>query len=418
RRWFGRLAIEYGFDKGIAGWWNDEADVYGKDEKLTSNTQFLNMERALYDAQRAASDQRVWSINRDFWLGAQRYAYGLWSGDIDTGFKSMAAQRTRMLSAIDVGEMLWGMDGGGFNGHPSDENYARWIEFGAFTPIFRVHGTFGEKRQPWRYGPIAEAAATQAIRLRYSLIPYIYAYQHTDHAHGVGLVRPLTFGWPADPHVRDDVDAWLFGQWLLVSPVVAQGQTLKHIYLPAGTWTDWFTGKVYQGGQTIDYRVDAKTWRDIPLFIRRGAIIPTQPVLDYVGQHPVTTSTVEAFPADHETRFDYYDDDGKTYAYAKGAYFLQAMTTHKHGDQIDFTLAAPQGSYKPALRWYLLAIHGGTANAVRVNGKPVSAVATRAALEHSDAAGWASGKDRYGAVTWVKVTADAAADIRIETTEP
>ncbi|HET7930454.1 MAG TPA: TIM-barrel domain-containing protein, partial [Rhodanobacteraceae bacterium] len=141
RRWFGQLAIRYGFDKGIAGWWNDEADVYGKDGTPTSNTQFLNMQRSLYDAQRAASDQRVWSLNRNFWLGAQRYAYGLWSGDIDTGFKSMAMQRARMLSAIDVGEMNWGMDGGGYNGHPSDENYARWIEFGAFTPIFRVHGT-------------------------------------------------------------------------------------------------------------------------------------------------------------------------------------------------------------------------------------------------------------------------------------
>ncbi|HEX7369532.1 MAG TPA: TIM-barrel domain-containing protein, partial [Rhodanobacteraceae bacterium] len=208
RRWFGHLAIEYGFDKGISGWWNDEADVYGKDEKLTSNTQFMNMQRSLYDAQRAVSDKRVWSINRDFWLGAQRYSYGLWSGDIDTGFASMAAQRTRMLSAIDVGEMKWGMDGGGFNGHPSDENYARWIEFGAFTPIFRVHGTFNEKRQPWKYGPVAETAAVRAMRLRYSLIPYIYAYDHADYAHGVGLVRPLTFGWPNDPKVRDDVDAW------------------------------------------------------------------------------------------------------------------------------------------------------------------------------------------------------------------
>ncbi|TAN02626.1 MAG: glycoside hydrolase family 31 protein [Rhodanobacteraceae bacterium] len=418
RRWFGDLAIKYGFDKGIAGWWNDEADVYGKDQKLTSNTQFMNMERALYDAQRAASDQRVWSINRDFWLGAQRYAYGLWSGDIDTGFASMAAQRTRMLSAIDVGEMLWGMDGGGFNGHPSDENYARWIEFGAFTPIFRVHGTFNEKRQPWRYGPIAEAAATRAIRLRYSLIPYIYAYQHADHVDGVGLVRPLSFAWPDDPQVRDDVDAWLFGQWLLVSPVVEQGQTSKRIYLPAGKWVDWFTGKTYAGGQTIDFPVDAKTWADIPLFIRAGAIIPTQPVMQYVGQHPVTAVTVVVFPTDHATHFDYYDDDGETYAYEKGAYFLQAMTTHRQGDRIDFTLAAPQGSYKPALRWYLLAIHGGGAKTVRVNGKPVDAVATRAALERADAMGWVSGKDRYGAVTWVKVAAGVPNDIRIEAAAP
>ncbi|MDE2055520.1 MAG: glycoside hydrolase family 31 protein, partial [Xanthomonadaceae bacterium] len=371
RRWFGKLAIKYGFDDGIAGWWNDEADVYGKDGAPTSNTQFLNMQRALYDAQRAVSDQRVWSINRNFWLGSQRYAYGMWSGDIDTGFKSMAAQRTRMLSAIETGEAKWGMDGGGFNGHPSGENYARWMEFGAFTPIFRVHGTFNEKRQPWRYGPVAEAAATNAIRLRYALIPYIYAYQHADYAHGVGLVRPLAFDWPHDPNVRNDVDAWLFGQWLLVSPVVEQGQTTKRIYLPAGTWTDWFTGKTYAGGQTIDQPMDAKTWRDIPLFIRAGAIIPMQPVMDYVDQHPVTTVTVQVFPSDHPTHFDYYDDDGESYAYEKGVYFLQTMSTRKQGSAMEFTLAAPQGTYKPALRWYLLAVHGGAARSVLANGKPV-----------------------------------------------
>ena len=418
RCWFGELAIKYGFNDGIAGWWNDEADVYGKDGKPTSNTQFLNMQRALYDAQRAVSDKRVWSINRTFWLGSQRYAYGMWSGDIDTGFKSMAAQRTRMLSAIETGEAKWGMDGGGFNGHPSDENYARWIEFGAFTPIFRVHGTFNEKRQPWVYGPIAEAAATAAIRLRYSLIPYIYAYQHADHAHGVGLVRPLVFNWPDDPNVRNDSDAWLFGQWLLVSPVVEQGQTSKRVYLPAGKWIDWFNGKSYAGGQTIDVPVDAKTWRDIPLFIRDGAIIPTQPVMDYVGQHPVTTVTVQVFPSDHKTHFDYYDDDGETYAYEKGAYFVQAMMTHKQDGATEFTLAAPTGTYKPATRWYLLAIHGGAAHSVLANGKAMPSAASLDALEASAGEGWASGHDRYGAVTWVKLAVGAPASLRIGTAKP
>ncbi len=418
RRWFGQLAIKYGFDDGIAGWWNDEADVYGKNGKLTSNTQFLNMERALYGAQRAASDKRVWSINRNFWLGAQRYAYGLWSGDIDTGFASMAAQRTRMLSAIDVGEMKWGMDGGGFNGHPSDENYARWIEFGAFTPIFRVHGTFGQKRQPWRYGPVAEAAAVKAIRLRYALIPYIYAYQHSDHVHGVGLVRPLTFGWPHDPEVRNDVDAWLFGQWLLVSPVVERDQTMKHVYLPAGTWTDWFTGKTYAGGQTIDYPVNAKTWSDIPLFIRAGAIIPVQPVMDHVGQYPVKTVMVQVFPSKLATHFNYYDDDGETYAYEQGAYFLQRMSVRRNGAQVEFALAAPQGSFRPPLRDYLVAIHGGTAKRVRVNGRPIRRAASLDALKGSDVEGWTNGQDRYGAVTWLRLRAGKSADARIDEASP
>ncbi|WIG54783.1 MAG: alpha-xylosidase [Rhodanobacteraceae bacterium] len=414
RRWFGELAIKYGFDHGIAGWWNDEADVYGKDGTPTSDTQFLNMQRALYDAQRAASDQRVWSINRAFWLGAQRYAYGMWSGDIDTGFASMAAQRARMLSAIAVGEAKWGMDGGGFNGHPSDENYARWIEFGAFTPIFRVHGNFNEKRQPWIYGPVAEAAATAAIRLRYSLIPYIYAYQHADHAHGVGLVRPLMFDWPDDPNVRDDSDAWLFGQWLLVSPVVEQGQTSKRIYLPAGRWTNWFSGKTYAGGQTIYVPVDAKTWRDIPLFIRDGAIIPTQPVMDYVGQHPVTTVTVQVFPSDQETQFDYYDDDGETYAYEKGVYFAQRLSVQRKGDEVTFRTAVPTGSYKPALRHWLVKVHGIAAASVRAQSAELTHYATPAAPEAASDQGWITGHDRYGAFTLLKLDAGVARDVTLK----
>jgi alpha-glucosidase (family GH31 glycosyl hydrolase) len=404
RAWWFSPQLAHSFDTGIVGWWNDEADT------TPSNTQFLNMQRATFDGQRAHSGQRVWSINRDFWLGAQRYAYGLWSGDIPTGWASMAGQRARMLSAIDVGEMQWGMDGGGFHGHPSDENYARWIEFGAFTPIFRVHGELDEKRQPWRYGPVAEAAATRAIRLRYALMPYIYSYQHRASAQGVGLVQPLSFVWPHDADARNDVDAWLFGDWLLVSPVVDQGQTAKRVYLPAGTWTDWASGKVYPGGQTITVATDAKTWSDIPLFVRAGAIIPTAPVMDHVGAHPVTALHVDVFPAAESTHFDYYDDDGESYAYQHGAYYLQRLATRRDGDAVSFSVAAPEGSYRPALRGYLVRVHGLAATAV--DGS-LRHYATPAELEAADGEGWSTASDRYGALTVLKLAAGAARNVTL-----
>ena len=394
------------FKSGIVGWWNDEAD------NVDIDTQHMDMERAIYDGQRAISNQRAWSISRNFYLGAQRYAYGLWSGDIPTGFASMAGQRARMLSAINVGAMQWGMDGGGFkDGTPTPENYARWIEFGAFTPIFRVHGEFGQKRQPWVYGPIAEKAATAAIRLRYALIPYIYSYAHRYSASGLGLVRPLLFDWPDDPKVRNDVDAWLFGDWLLVSPVVAQGQTAKDIYLPAGRWADWFSGKVYDGGQTIHLAIDSRRWGDIPLFIRAGAIIPTQPVMDYVGEHPVTQLDVDVFPADQRTQFDYYDDDGSTYDYEHGAYFSQSLAVQRRGDTVQFDIGAARGSFKPALTFYLLKIHGGAAG--KVSGE-LKSFDSLDALQRSGGEGWAGGHDRYGDVTWVRVAAARAAKITLD----
>ncbi|MBU1908635.1 MAG: DUF4968 domain-containing protein, partial [Verrucomicrobia bacterium] len=105
--------ITNAFSTGITGWWNDEADQQGGGGGFFDNWQFMNMQRSLYDGQRAYSTQRVWSINRNFYLGAQRYAYAMWSGDIDTGFSAMAAQRERMLSAINLGQAYWGMDIGG-----------------------------------------------------------------------------------------------------------------------------------------------------------------------------------------------------------------------------------------------------------------------------------------------------------------
>jgi alpha-glucosidase len=399
RAWFFNPTLEHSFKTGMVGWWNDEADEAG------GNTQFLNMERSLFDGQRAISDTRVFSLNRNFWLGAQRYAYGLWSGDIQTGFASMARQRSRMLSAIDVGEMWWSMDGGGFHGHPSDENYARWIEFGAFTPIFRVHGDFQQKRQPWRYGPIAERAATRAIRLRYTLLPYLYSYAWHDTQAGVGLVRPLTFGWPDDPKVRNDCSAWMFGDWLLVSPVVEQGQTEKQIYLPAGVWTDWSSGKVYLGGRSITVAVDSESWSDIPLFIRQGAIIPRRPMEEYVGQHPLTAARIEVFPASRPTDFDYYADDGTTYAYEHGAYFLQHLHARADAGGVSLSTAAPSGDWRPPLTYYVFAVHRTVAARVDRDGSPLLRVADLAALDRCAAACWTIGGDRYGGVTYVKLPA-------------
>ena len=407
RAWFFNPTLEHSFKTGIVGWWNDEADEAGGD------TQFLNMERSIYDSQRRVSDQRVFSLNRNFWLGAQRYAYGLWSGDIQTGFASMARQRSRMLSAMNVGEMWWSMDGGGFHGHPSDQNYARWIEFGAFTPIFRVHGEYQEKRQPWRYGPIAEHAATRAMRLRYQLLPYMYSYAWHDHVAGVGLVRPLTFDWPQDPKVRDDFSTWLFGDYLLVSPVVEQDQTEKRLYLPAGIWTDWSSGRTYLGGRSITLPVDGKTWSDIPLFIRQGAIIPMQPQEDYVGEHPATTIRVEVFPDSTRTDFDYYDDDGKTYGYEHGDYFLQRLSVQATAAAVSLITAASSGSYRPTLTHYVFAVHRSVATRVDRDGAPLTRVADLAALRQCADACWTIGGDRYGGVTFIKLPAGVGSRVQV-----
>ncbi len=254
--------------------------------------------------------------------------------------------------------------------------------------------------------------ATAAIRLRYRLIPYIYSYEHQRHLSGVGLVRPLLFEWPHDPNVRNDIDSWLFGDYLLVSPVVQQGQSEKNIYLPEGRWIDWFSGKVHAGDQTVRLAIDNKGWGDIPLFVRAGAIIPMQPVMDYVGEKPVTELTVEVFPSSQRSSFDVYDDDGTSYAYEHGAWFSQRLSVQDKGTSVHFELGAPEGSFKPGLKYYLLKIHGDAAT--HVDG--VAALHwfdSHESLERSDSEGWATGEDRFGPVTYVKVAAARARDLAL-----
>ncbi len=403
------------YDTGIRNWWNDEADQQAGGGPSYDNFLFLDMQKGLYDGQRALTNQRVWSVNRNFYLGAQRYAYGLWSGDIYGGFDAMAAQRERMLSAVNLGAVKWGMDIGGLlDGYKTTgECYARWIQFGAFVPVFRVHGWENAQRQPWVYGAAAEAAAKEAIQLRYRLLPYAYAYERQATETGVGLVRPLVYDYPDDPQAANNVESWMYGDSLLVSPVVQAGQTAKSIYLPVGVWRDYFRGTVYAGGQTVSYPVDAATWRDIPLFVKQGAIVPTQDAVNYVGAAPVAQLYVDVFPGPVANSFTYYDDDGLTYAYEQTNWFKQTFAAVEN-DGVRVSVGAPEGGYVPALRHYLFKIHCATSTGLRLNGAAPAKYADLAALSAANAEGWAEGADVHGYVAYVKVAAGAEKTIEIE----
>jgi alpha-glucosidase (family GH31 glycosyl hydrolase) len=403
RAWFWQH-LEPSFDAGIVAWWNDEADN-------GNNFQFFNMGRSLYEGQRRYSNLREWSINRNFYLGAQRYGYAEWSGDIQTGFESMAHQRARMLATLNTGEPHWSMDTGGFFGHPTPENYARWVQFAAFVPITRVHGDNNEKRQPWLYGPVAEAAATAALRLRYELLPYLYSCERVATETGVGLVRPLLWAYPDDPQVADTTGAWMFGDAFLVSPVVQQGESEHSVYLPAGAWYDYFRGAKIEGGKTIRYSLDPRTWKDIPLFVRQGSIVASQPFQDYAGQKPATEITLDVFAGPEQSSFVYYDDDGNTYAYEKGAYYRQPVTAVLTSGGAQIQIEAPQGSYQPALRTYVVNVHGIHASTVTVNGVALPAV--QPLPEGGPGAAFASGNDRFGAVTTLRIPAAQASNITL-----
>jgi len=400
RKWFWQHLLP-AFRAGMVGWWNDEADVSGK--TIFNNFKFLNMGRTLYEGQRSSSNLRAWSINRSFYLGASRYGYAGWSGDIKTGFANMAFQRRRMLAALDTGEFHWSMDTGGFFGHPSPENYARWIEFAAFVPIMRVHGALNEKRQPWIYGPVAEAAARDAIDLRYELLPYIYSYERLNTEGEVGLVRPLFWEFPSDPNSSTQESEWMFGDALLVAPVVSQGASSQNIYLPPGTWFNYTSGQRYSGRENIEVAADSKTWKDIPLFVRAGSILATQPVEQYVGQHLIPEITVDIFPSETAAKFTVYVDDGGTYNYENGEYLRQQITAQQNGNSTQVTIDGATGNYASSLRTYLLRIHTA-ARQVSLDGSVLPNAVGGSALKKTGAR-WARMSDRFGPVVVMRIDA-------------
>jgi alpha-glucosidase len=399
RKWFWDHLIP-SFKAGMTGWWNDEADREGGFQ--FNNFQFLNMGRALYDGQRSMSEERVWSINRAYYLGALRYGFALWSGDVVTGFPSMAYQKTRMVSALNTGMPLWSMDTGGFIGHPTPENYARWAEFATFVPIDRVHGGHNEKRQPWVYGPIAEAAAKRAIRLRYDLLPYIYSNQRICTDTGIGIVQPLFWVFPDDQKLATETRAWMFGDALLASPVVALGETTHDFYLPDGGWFDYWSGKFIDGGKEMHIPVDATAWTDMPLYIRQGSIVATQPSKEGNDLNPKVPLEMDIFPSPLRTaKFLVYDDDGHTYAYEKSDYFEQNIAAKQNGAAVELDIDPSKGRYKTTIPAYMMRVH---TSAARVESSlKLRKFVDEAHFNTSSEAGWVTSHDRFGSAVLIRL---------------
>ncbi len=400
RKWFWEH-LEPAFRAGLTGWWNDEADQDG--QNVFGNFQFMNMARAIYEGQRAVSSERVWSINRNYYPGALRYAYAEWSGDIATGFQSMAYQRKRMIATLNMGEPEWSMDAGGFTGHPTAENYARWMQFAAFVPIFRVHGFSGEKRQPWAYGQIAEEDAKKAIRLRYELMPYLYSNARTTTETGIGIVRPLAWEFPEDERCAEEIRGWMFGDALFVSPIVERNLPAHSFYLPRGEWLDFASGKPVTGGRDMSVPVDAKTWQDVPIYVREGSILATQTGTTGIDLNPKTPLLLDVFPsAARVATFVVYDDDGHTYAYEKGEYFRQELSAKRSGTATQIAVNAATGTYRVQFPDYLLRVHQASGS-VTSEGVPLKRFTSEGAFRSAGEPGWFSGVDKFGPVTEVRL---------------
>ncbi|AYN42411.1 glycosyl hydrolase [Streptomyces dangxiongensis] len=274
RAWWGGLHAE-GLEQGFAGLWQDgHAPVPGGDRRGVRNVYGLCMARAGYEALRESSPgERPFQFSRAGWAGSQRYG-GTWSGDGATGWPGLRASLSQVLGLGLCGVPYSGPDVGGRDGSPSPELYLRWLQLGAYLPLFRTHTRPGAgSGEPWGFGAEVLEHARVALLERRRLLPYFLTLAHLARRTGAPYVRPLWWAAPEDRALRDCEDAFLLGDGLLVAPVLDSGARRRAVRLPRGRWYDTVTEEVHEGPARV--LVDAPLSR-IPVLARAGAVLPVR----------------------------------------------------------------------------------------------------------------------------------------------
>ncbi|HWS86777.1 MAG TPA: TIM-barrel domain-containing protein [Pyrinomonadaceae bacterium] len=367
REWFASYYRAH-LDEGVAGFWNDmnEPGVFLSDTTPKPDTYHHPMKTFPLDARHAGDgapgtharyhnvygmqmarstfeglkrlrpDERPFVLTRAGYAGVQRYS-AVWTGDNVASWDHLRLSIPMLLNLGVSGVPFVGSDVGGFSGNPSPELYARWLQAAALTPFLRSHSESGSKpHEPYSYGEDFTPVNRASVELRYKLLPYLYSLFNEHAQTGAPVMRPLWFEYPDDPRTYTIEDEYLVGRDLLVAPVVRESATKRKVYFPPGdSWVDWWTGKTYEGGKEAE--VEAPLDR-LPLFVRAGAAIPTQPVVQHTGEMRNLPLTLVVAPAPApvalkgnlnsvtvELSFkdkavsSVYEDAGEGYGYARGA---------------------------------------------------------------------------------------------------
>ena len=351
------------FDNGVDSWWMDAVEPENdalKGEKTYAGLGDLYrltypyfVSKAVFEGQRETlSDKRVCILTRSAFLGQQRYGIINWSGDIGGNWDTYKRQIVAGLNYTITGFPYWTTDIGGFfrpgSSQYTDKKYhellTRWYQWGAFNPIFRIHGYMTET-EPWKYGQTVEDNMRKMLNLRYRLIPYIYsdAWQITHN--GSTMMRPLVMDFREDAAAVGQRYEYMFGKAFLVAPITEAGVSEWNVYLPKTVnWYDFWTGKAYKGGQTI--KTDAPLDK-IPLFIKAGSIVPMGKFIQYTGQKSADALEIRVYPGANG-QFDLYEDEGDNYDYEKGSYTIIPLNWDDQNQTL--TIGDKQGNYPGSLK--------------------------------------------------------------------
>ena len=329
----------------------------------------LHTEGIAEGSRRDRPNKRNLILARAAYLGAQRNGCLFWSSDIDPTWEALRRQVPTGLDFTASGLAYWGNDIGGWQkpmeshtpAHtplldPSDardviEHYddypeliTRWYEYATFTPTMRAHGERKET-EVWSYGKQAEAVISKYLRLRYTLLPYIYSLGKKTYDTGAPFMRALFMDFPHDPEVSNLGDEYMFGPAFLVAPVTQQGQTSRRVYLPAGNdWYNFWTNEKVKGGQTVTVAASIET---IPVFVAAGSIIPLGTAIQNTST-PQRIDEIRVYPG-RDADFAVYDDDGVSNDYETG----KGNLTRLHWDDSRRQLST-KGANLPAAKTHVM----------------------------------------------------------------
>ena len=374
-KWWWQLIHDNIASKGFDYFWADETEPDlppdGAYFHIGPGTQYFNAYPlfhlgAIYDGVRrdgvrpGMQGHRALTLSRDAFTGAQRQGAIFWSSDIAPTWDTLRRQIPTGLNNAASGIAYTGNDIGGWQGiaaqhtpaHPPllsadgarenvhqnedyPELYTRWFEYGTFLPTMRTHGTrtFNEV---WTYGPQAEPILIKYLKLRYTLMPYLYSLGWFSHQTGAPFMRALFMDFPADERVLDDRIAtteYMFGPALLVAPVTEQGSITRQVYLPAGSdWYNYWTNERLHGGQTITAAAPIDI---IPIFVKAGSILPLGVPVEST-QEKQALQSINVYPGADAT-FTLYNDDGATYAYEGGEHQITELKWDDKGHRFSHT---------------------------------------------------------------------------------
>lgn len=314
----------------------------------------LSMAQACAEGlERLRPKERSFVLTRSGYAGIQRWS-SVWMGDNQSLWDHLEMSLPMLCNMGLSGVGFVGCDIGGFAGNATGELFARWMQVGMLYPLMRGHSAMSTARhEPWVFGDRIENICREYINLRYQLLPYIYTLFWQAATTGAPILRPLLYHYPNDPKTYTLYDQVLLGESLMAAPIYRPGSEHRVVYLPEGTWYDWWTGEAYQGSTHILAHAPLEK---MPLYVRGGAIIPMQPVMQYVDQFPLDQLTLRIWSGTGE--YTLYEDDGCSFEYKKGDWATTTYQVYTEGQQTVVEIKARKGAWTPPARQVIVELVG------------------------------------------------------------